>query len=229
MQPEFQKTLQAADQIQAPTSPLGNFPELANFFKNSFQSPTRQAGLGAYATQNQIATGNAEAGAAYARKLKISELSDKANKMDPSNPDNYKKIAKDDGGYDFVDPSGAKISVQQYSRAITQLTGKKLTPEQVLSDSTNSIDRQFVQDHANLEKLINASINGDVEGRNKLALQVGGKELVNYLDKGKATPDQLIQQFMSYYPHIYGVKGAPSGASTVRNGAGLIGYTPTGK
>ncbi len=212
MQEDYAKTLDAANNTQAPASPLGSFPELAKFFANTFQSPTRQAGLSAYATNNDINVGNQRAGAASAVAAQRAALADKLNRLDPSNPDNYQKIAKNDGGYDFLDPAGNKLTVQQYAQAQSKLTGKQVDPSQVLSDSKNSLDQQYVNDHTNLEKLINYSLGGDVKKRDDLALQLGGQPLVDLVKKGKITPDQLIKQFMSYYPHIYG--GQNAGALT---------------
>lgn len=201
MQQDFANTLAQASNIQAPTSPLGSFPELANYFKNSFQAPTRASGLSAYSVGNQVAVGNQQAQDAYNRKLQISALSDKAASLDPTDPKNYQQVPKADGGYDFTGPGGQKISVQQYASA----TGS--TPQKVLADSTNALDRQYVNDFSNMQKLINLSVNNDTAGRDKLAKQIGGDNLVKVLKTGNITPDQLIQSFQAYYPHIYG--GAP--------------------
>jgi hypothetical protein len=75
-------------------------------------------------------------------------LKEKAqNLKDMQDPNNYKQVLKDDGGFDFFDPAGKKISVQAYS----QVVGKR--PSDILAKSENSLDRQYVQDHKYTEML----------------------------------------------------------------------------
>lgn len=120
--------------IQTPTSPLGNFPELAAMYRSSFQLPLSAAQTSSQAQADQTTVSNAKAAASAG---------------------NYQQIQKSDGGFAFFDSSGKEITAAEYAAA----TGK--SPSDVLKNSSNQIDVQYQQDFNNLKTLGQAIATGD--------------------------------------------------------------------
>jgi hypothetical protein len=179
--------------IQTPTSPLGNFPELANMYRSNFQSIPSNAQTSAQAQADQTTVANAKAAA-----------SQKAS--------NYQQIARPDGGFGFYDPNGQEITAAQYASA----TGK--APGDVLKNSTNPIDIGYQKDFKDLQDYINLKLQSskDTAAKQK-ATAIEQDVQKNYkINISKMTPAQLIQQFQSAYPTVYGANqgnapGVPSG------------------
>lgn len=122
------------EDIQAPASPLGNFPELANMYRSSFQLPLSNANVNAKSADAAVSVANAKSA---------------------SSASNYQQVQRSDGGYAFIDPSGKEITADQYAAA----TGK--TPADVLAKSQNPVDLQYLQDFNNLQTLGKAISTGD--------------------------------------------------------------------
>lgn len=141
-------------------------------------------GFGVGPLAGAVAEGEEKAAQA-ARSAKIKELEDM---MDPGK---YQRVRKDDGGFAFFDPSGKEIGIDTY----TKRTG--LRAAEVLKDSDNPLDRQYVNDYNNMNQLMNAAQNGDSNTVNTILEQNG-------LDKN-LKPESYAQQLIAKYPHIYGI------------------------
>lgn len=165
--------------IQTPTSPLGNFPELAAMYRGNFQSipSNAQTQAQSVADQNTVSAQKAAASAS-----------------------NYQQVARPDGGFGFYDPNGNEISAAQYASA----TGK--TPGDVLKNSTNPIDIGYQKDFKDLQQYINLKLqSGQDTAAKQKASAIEQEVQKNYkINIAKLTPAQLISQFQSAYPTIYG-------------------------
>lgn len=140
------------------------------------------AGVGDYA--GEVANQQAKEAEA-ARQAQIKALQDK---MDPSK---YTVRRKDDGGFDFFDPDGKPIDISEYAK----VTGVR--PADILSKSENPFDMQYVNDYNNTHDVVDAIQNGD-----QATLQTYLKE-----NKGinpKSTAQDIMQDLIKKYPHIYG-------------------------
>lgn len=180
-----------------------------NFTKSNFGDILGKpaAGVGTFA--NAVADRQAQE-AEVARRAQIQKLQDKLD------PNKYQKLRKEDGGFDFLDPDGNPISVQKYS----QVKGTNAAYE--LKDSENPFDLQYVNDYKNTRDLVTAIQNGDSDTIQAFRASNG--------DLGKMTPEQLMQELIRKYPHIYGNGGY--GDSYRNNNNPLIrmnlGLAPTG-
>ena len=149
MDPNLKAAVLGSQQQGAPASPLGNFPELANFYAPSFQAAkaTGAVQAGSFNTSAQVA--NAQADKVAAIKQRIQQI------QDLQDPSKYQQVPKQDGGYTFLDPSGKEITAFEYAR----VSGKD--PASVLSDSQNPIDQGFTRDYKNLNDFMSAVYNKD--------------------------------------------------------------------
>lgn len=136
------------------------------------------SGVGAVANAQDSAEKNAA-------KVQLQRL------QDMQDPNKYQKIRKSDGGFEFLDPMGKPISVSQYA----QVTG--LTRAAALKDSENPLDQQFVNDYNNLQNLTDDINNHDTT------------RIATFMQNNKsiapdAKPQDLIQNLVKKYPHIFG-------------------------
>lgn len=192
--------------IQTPASPLGNFPELANMYRSSFQLPLSNAGVSSQNVQDKTDIANQQATATAAAQAQ----------KDLSDPSKYKQVQAPDGGYKFYDPTGQELTAAQYAAA----TGKN--PQEVLKNSTNPIDIGYQKDFNDLQQYINLKLQS---GQDKAAAQkataIEQEVQKTYgVNLAKLTPAQLIQQFQSAYPTIYGAN--PGNAAGVKVGQTFI-------
>lgn len=166
-------------QIQAPASPLGNFPELAQMYQSSFQLPAVQGRVGAQSYNDQVSISNTKAAGSAS---------------------NYQQIQRPDGGYGFYDPQGQEISATQYAGA------KGLSITDVLKNSQNPIDIGHAKDFKDLQQYINLKLQSakDTAAAQKAKAIEDDVQKTYGINIAKLTPAQLIQQFQSAYPTIYG-------------------------
>lgn len=166
--------------IQTPTSPLGNFPELANMYRSNFQIIPSQAQASSQAQADQTTVANQKAAS--------------------SSSSNYQQIARSDGGFGFYDPQGNEISASQYAAA----TGK--APTDVLKNSTNPIDIGYQKDFKDLQDYINLKLQSskDTAAAQKAKAIEQDVQKTTKINIAKMTPAQLISTFQSAYPTIYG-------------------------
>lgn len=180
--------------IQTPASPLGNFPELAAMARSSFQLPLSNARAGAQANEDQTTVANQKAAAAAA------EAAAKARQSAFADASKYRVIQKPDGGYAFYDPDGNPVTAQQYA----QIAGK--LPSDVLKDSQNPIDQQYIQDSKNLANYYKAKAQSSFDkGQAAVAKQIEQQVKKAYGINLANTPhQQILNQFYSNYPTVYG-------------------------
>lgn len=185
MDPALREAVLAAQNIQAPASPLGapNAPELAKLYAASFQLPQATVASKAQAQNAQEKVKQDE----YAAKIAAQKEADKADFKA------YRVVKKSDGGYDFFDPDGQQVDIA----TLTQRTG--VNPVDILKDSENPIDIQYVQDYNNLQDFVRAVLSGD---RKKVESYTAAKpELNQYKDKDGI--NRLIQDFRQAYQRYY--------------------------
>lgn len=176
-----------ATQQGSPGSPLGNFPELAKLYESSFQLPLSNAATQVQAANTGVTVANQKAAEEAAIRAESQRI------QDESDPKKYQVVRKEDGGFDFFDPSGNQIDIATY----TQKTGQRTID--VIKDSENPIDIQYVNDYQNLQDYVGALQNGD---REKLdAIRQASPELSKY--DGKGGVDKLIKDFKNYYQRYY--------------------------
>lgn len=149
---EFKGAIDKAGATKAPKSP---YADIAGLFNSQFA-----LGAGAGPTAGLIGTArvdyaNAQAAAAAARDAaqrkeaaKNEEIKQKYK--DYSNPEKWRQVSKADGGYDFYDPLGKKVTVAQFAEV------KGQQPYQVLKDSDNSTDQQFIREYNALKAFSSA-------------------------------------------------------------------------
>lgn len=133
-----------------------------------------QADLNANAIQAEI----------QASKQRQQELKDS---IDPSK---YQQVENKAGGYDFYDPKGNKITVDQYAK----VTGQNRAA--VLKDSQDPSDIQFRNDYNNLQDLLQATMDND---KTKL-----DEYYKNQPGLKNMKPAELIDKFKSYYKGYFG-------------------------
>lgn len=201
------------DQIQAPASPLGNFPELAAMYQSSFQLPLSQAQAGYQAGQDQVTVENQKKAAAAA------EAAAKKRESAFADPSKWQRVQRADGGYGFYDPDGKEVSAIQYAQVV------KKRPSDVLSDSQNPIDIQYIQDSKNLAAYYKAKANSNDPKQKAIAQQIEKQVKDTYkIDLAKTNHQEILNAFYSNYPTIYGANenNAPgfSGRDTFIPGSG---------
>lgn len=152
-------------------------------FASRLRAPLVERGAGVGALAGQVAD-NEEAARKAEQARKLKELEDM---VDPSK---YERRRKEDGGFAFFDPTGKEIGIDTYAKR----TGMR--PAEILKDSDNPLDRQFVSDYNNMNELMQAAFNGDNDTVNSILEENG-------LDKG-AKPESYMQELVRKYPHIYG-------------------------
>ncbi len=217
-QDALKQAVMGSQQLGSPTSPLGNFPELASLYKSSFQLPLSSAAVKGEASNAGVQVENQRA----AEKAALQQ------QADLKDPNKYQQLAKADGGYSFVDPTGKEISAYEYSR----VTGK--SPDKLLSESQNPIDIGFNQDYKNLQDYINAKVNAKNNGEAATtAKQIEEQVKKDYdVDLKGMDIKQVISRFQEAYPTVFGLQKAgvrsgqtliPSASSVDLAGGGGIG------
>ncbi len=185
----LKEAIVGAQGIQAPTSTLGasNAPEIAAMYQSSFQLPQSSGAAGAAANiSGDIA---AEQRAAAARAA--AAAAKKADDM--KDPNKYRRVKKDDGGYDFFDPDGNQVDIA----TLTERTQTSATDW--IKDSENPIDIQYQEDFNNLQDYMRAVAGGDKEKAE--AYQKSSPELQQFNDRGGL--DRLMKQFKQSYQRYY--------------------------
>lgn len=191
---DFQKAITGAPQIQAPTAD----PALGGLFNSTFQLAQSQRGAQGLGAAAGLQAGYDAQSQEQERQNKALDLKDKIQAIkDQNDPKNYQKVRKEDGGFDFLDPTGKKIDINQYA----QVTGK--SPKDLLSDSENNLDIQYQEDYKTMQDIANAYANGDKQFLDKLAKDSGDPSFF----KGKTAAD-VMKTFKQGYPNIYGGQGS---------------------
>ncbi len=159
-------------------------------------------------------------------------IADLQNQAQQANPANYKRLPGQDGGYNFTDPSGQKITAGQYAAA----TNSDVTS--VLSGSSNPVDQQYISDHKQLESMLQAYQGGSQQDLDNAAKKAGFKnadDMHTSLGKlGINGPDDLQNAFVKSYPNVWGGgQGTSVGNQRPQPQAGVQGpatfYQPQGQ
>lgn len=183
-----------ASKIATPTSTLGAAPEIAAAYQSNFQLPQSNFGAGAQAGQAQQIVTAQKAAAAAAEKAA----------RDKADPSKYQQIAKQDGGYAFLDPDGKEISASDYAH----ITNKSLAD--VLKNSQNPIDQGFINDYKNLQhygELKQNSKNDPQAASEAKAIEDQIKKAYG-VDIHKMPIQDVIGAFKKQYPTVFGGVGA---------------------
>lgn len=210
MQDELRKLteqfVQAAN-VSAPATSAG--PELQNYFKAAFMEPNVKRGIQAGGALSGQRAQEADAADEMARKAKIDDLQ---NQADPSK---YTKVRKTDGGFQFLDPTGKEIDINTFA----QRTGQRRAD--ILKDSENPVDQEYISDWNNMNDLAQAFYNNDTATIQ--AYQAANPNLAN------RKPAELMSELIRKYPHIYGRGGSGGQAyqQTLKN-RGMNVFSPGG-
>jgi len=156
----------AASQANLGGSPNGDSPVMQHLqalaglkFGAGASSLAQNAFSGAAKTQanNEDATRTANERAAEVQDRKAAAATADKEAFDKQmlDPSNFKRVAAQDGGYDFYDPAGRKIDVQTYAAA------KGVRPDEALKDSGNPNDTDFVQNYNKTMELGRVMASGD--------------------------------------------------------------------
>lgn len=135
---------------------------------------------------------------AIAAKNKELEEKVKADATDPSKA--QMRLNPDGKGYFFLDGTGKQININQYS----MLTGKR--PDEILENSADPRDQQFVQDYRTMRDISNAWVNGDNATLAKY--RQADPEKFNQLVNNYKSPAEMVNAFVSYYDDYYGSGGS---------------------
>lgn len=185
MDESLRQAVLGAGNIQAPASTLGasQAPELAAMALPDFQLPVSGGATSIL---------SAQAGDIVEQQKKAAALAEK-KKKDLADVNNYKIVRKDDGGYDYFDPDGNQVDIA----TLAERTGAK--PSDLVKDSENPIDKQYMEDYNNLQEYLSALINKDKETLD--AIRSERPELSKYDSEGGQ--EKLIQDFKNYYKRYY--------------------------
>lgn len=166
-------------------------PEFSSAVQKYYSAPFRlgasDAATGALVGAAGDITQQREAAARAAHSARIKAIEDM------NDPKKYQKVKKPDGGFDYFDPLGKKISVATYAR----VQGKN--PQDILKDSENELDKQFLQDYERVAELRRIRATGDVEALKKIEKKYPGtSKAIEGL-----TADQLAEDLFRNYPNIF--------------------------
>jgi hypothetical protein len=195
--PGLRDAVLGATNIQAPASPIGAFPELAQMYQSSFQLPQSGGAAGILTAQADTAV---------------------AQQKEAAKKKNYQRVKKKDGGFAFFDPDGNEVSAYDYANALDK------NPSEVLADSENPIDLGYQQDYKNLQDYINSKLNAKFDEKSRTKAEKIEQQIRdNYgIDVNKMKPEELIERFKQAYPTVYGRKN-----TGVQAGQTLIPKIPT--
>lgn len=206
---QLKSAVLGAQQVGSGTSPLGNFPELSKLYSSSFQLPVSQAASSAAGNATNDIVSQQKAAAAAAA----------SSGGGRSGGSGYTITSRPDGGFGFYGPDGSEISAAQYAQA----TGKDLST--VLKNSTNPIDKAFLQDYKQLNSYINNKQNAanDPKARSAAqAVETQVRKLYN-IPLHQQNPTSIINAFVSAYPTVFGGTAAgKQGTNTLLPSANTI-------
>lgn len=223
MDPQLAKFAQAigqSAQASAGVTPFGAVPGMASspqtisnigrLFDSSYKLLGSNSAAGAAGKDASIKAQNEENAAEMARKKKADELETQISDLDQrrkdyTNPEKWKQIIKDDGGYDFFDPEGNQVDVRTYSKA----TNKHL--DDVLKNSRNQKDVEFTNEYKFVQELGNAMQRNDKEAYKKLKEKYPAywnKKMVDKTPEEYGTFESYAQAFKQSWPDFFANPGA---------------------
>lgn len=159
-------------------------PEVANAMQGAFGAAAiSRAGKAQGVVASQMADEEEKR-----RQLALQKAKDQ---IDPSK---YQRIRKNDGGFAFYDPSGKEIDIDTFAKA----TGNRRTD--VLKDSENPLDQQFIGDFAAMNDLAQAIYQNDRE-----TITSYMSAYPDLFKGGMPKPEDLNKTLLEKYPHIFGM------------------------
>lgn len=169
---------------------------LSKLFSSSYSLPGTEARVGAQGAIDQINQRNAE----IAKSNRIDEIKARLQEIqDQTDPAKYQKVKRADGGFDFFNPKGEKISAGEFA----QVQGKSIAD--LFSDSDNLYEIEFKNDYEQWKKLGEAWQKGDTKQIEKL-LEQNPDELKAF-KKGQ-TFEEFTKKFIDSYGDLFGGRGA---------------------
>lgn len=181
---DLKRVAQAFAQAANMGGPSSYIPEVTSYSRaGAIEGAVKQGLSGSGTLAGQKAKEADEADEA-ARKAAMQRIQDKLD------PGKYRRERKEDGGFAFFDPEGKEIGVDAYA----QITGMRLVD--ILKDSENPIDQEFISDYVNMNDLAQAMYNGD-----QATIQAFEQQNPNI--KGLKVQD-LMTELIKKYPHLYG-------------------------
>lgn len=203
---------QFADAILSPAGSQGvssYIPEVQSFLEpQARQQFLSSAGAGAEKAAGVIGDVNEQN-----RRASVQNRVDQISDM--FDPNKYVKKRKEDGGFDFYDPTGKQIDIATFAK----FTGKRRAD--ILSDSENPLDLKYLRDYQDTLDVIDAINSGDTA---RIQEYAAAQPALRGM-----TPDDLLKRLMQQYPHMYGLgtyddtRGINS-TGTGRRGAGYVPY-----
>lgn len=169
-----------------------------------FYADQVDTGVGSALGRSSVIQGQQdEAARRQAFDLARAAEADRANQIeDKLDPSKARMVPKEDGGYEFYDGSGEKINVFRFSR----ITGAR--PDEILKDSYNPRDQQFVQDYSTLRQFTSAWANGDNETLAKM--RAADPDTFNRLVTEYKSPSEVIAAFQNQYQEYFSDAAPPS-------------------
>lgn len=182
---DLKRVAQQFAQAAQMAGPSSYIPEVTGYSRaGSMEGAISQGLQGSGSLAGQKAKEADEADEA-ARKAAMQRLADKLD------PGKYRRERKDDGGFAFFDPDGKEIGIDAYA----QITGQRLID--ILKDSENPIDQEYISDYANMNELAQAMYNNDQATIDSFMRQN------THLSKNMKVQD-LFGELIRKYPHLYG-------------------------
>ena len=180
-------------------SPVGDFESIENMARARFgmdQSRTGAIKATGEATDINRAADVSSANALQAKQAELKVAQQQA--QDLQDPGKYEKVRNaQSGGFDFFDPLGNKVTLSQYSK----VTQKRR--DEVLKDSLDVKDLQYLQEHFNLEDYMNIKVRSKSN-----ALAPEDQEFIDTVEEQnpdlKSIPlNDIIKKFRSRYSGYY--------------------------
>lgn len=184
-------------------APASNNSVIGNAFTGAFRGAAVARPGNAQGVASAQQADDEEKARRAAAEARARELQDK---LDPSK---YQKIRKDDGGFSFFDPSGKEIDIDTYAKR----TGQRRVD--VIKDSDNPIDQQFIDDYNQMNDLNQAVWRNDTA-----ALAEYKSMFPDLFSRGggiNPTPEDITKKLLEKYPHIYGMGNYQKSLSNLGN------------
>lgn len=200
MNPKYASSLGAAAAVQPNlANPAVNTPQmqnLQNLAAIQFRAGGSDVAQGAFggeasATADAEAAARAAAQAEEERKLRLRQV-ELAKQEAENDPKNYTRAVSVDGGYDFYNAKGEKISVGEYSRA----TGKQIPT--ALEGSQNQNDTKFSEDYKTL-LTYGKAMAGDDDSIKEFTKSEAGKKFLANPDNKNKTYAEVVAAFRNHY------------------------------
>lgn len=219
----------AASKANLGGSPNGGGSEmvnLQNLAQLQFSAGNAENAIGAFGSDAKATADREEAqkraaAAAADAEQKKKDAYDKIL-AELKDPKNYRQELNDKGGYDFYNPMGDKISVQEYS----QVTDRQISD--ILKDSKDGADQQFKKDYEDLMSYGRA-LQGNEEDVKKFRDKDEYKGFIaKYKDKSYA---DVVNDFRTSYSGYFQPKQLDTMASKDASGRNITQDTisPDGK